>query len=516
MIRRVVCAFVLVVAASGQAADWSADLDLLRRELPKLHPNAFHARTREAFDAAIEKLKADAPSLPPHLVVGEIARLMASIGDGHTRLTLPVDPNAGFFLGHTSTPLPAGAALRFHHLPARFYRYADGLFVTDAANVALRGRRVLRLGRMSADEAIAAMLPFVAADNDSGRSLGVGEMLAIPEMLHAAGIAADATGVTIAVDGATATLTAVPFGAAAPWLPKPDPHKFRFSYRDGIVYAVIDEIGNEKDETLAAFAARLMTYLEGHRVDALVLDLRRNAGGNGGLNKALVHALIREPKFRQPGHLFVLIGRRTFSAATMLLNALERDTNAFYAGEPSGGRPNGWGDSRKLLLPSSGLTVRVSSLYWQPSDPRDGREAVGVEIEAPPTSSHPDAALDRVIDVVRRSRRHGTLDGRWSGMIIAEWQRIPIALVDGRLRIADLSAVSEPLSQSPHVRTTLKSANGLLTLDLRVGDGVIFGTLTTTDGLVFPLFLQQESAAPALGGGGGTPPSQPAGTPALR
>jgi len=332
MLRRLACALTLAIAVSASATDWSSDLDLLRREVPKMHPNAFHATTREAFEARIEKLKSEAATLPPHVVVAEIARIVASIGDGHTRLTIPVDPKSGFFLGHTTTPLPADDGLRFHPLPVRFYRYADGLFVTDAENAALRGRRILRLGTMSADEAIAAMLPFVSADNDSGRNLGVAEMLAIPEMLHAAGIAADAKSVDIVTDGGTATL----FGTAVPWVTEEKGRKFGFSYRDGIVHAVIDEIGNEKNETFAAFVDRLMTFVHTHDIDALVLDLRRNPGGNGAYNKALIHALIREPKFREPGHLFALIGRRTFSAATMLCNELEMHTNAFFIGEMSG------------------------------------------------------------------------------------------------------------------------------------------------------------------------------------
>src|SRR5947209_11736643 len=152
---------MLLALFFSAAINWNADLDTLQREIPATHPNAFHATTREAFDASIAKLRASAPSLPPHLVAAEIARIIASIGDGHTRLTIPVDPNAGFFSGHTTTPLPADDALRFHPLPVRFYRFADGLFVTAAQNPALRGGRVLRLGTMNADEASAAMMQFI-------------------------------------------------------------------------------------------------------------------------------------------------------------------------------------------------------------------------------------------------------------------------------------------------------------------------------------------------------------------
>jgi hypothetical protein len=487
MIRSLACVLTLAIAVSANATDWNSDLDLLRRELPKMHPNAFHATSREAFDAAIETLKKDAPALPPHVVVAEIARIVASVGDGHTRLTIPVDPSSGFFLGHSTTPLPADDALRFHPLPVRFYRYADGLFVIEAANAALRGRRVLRLGTMSADDAIAAMLPFVSADNNIGRNLGVAEMLAIPEMLHAAGITADAKSADIVTDGETATLTPPPFGTPVPWLAKDGGRKFGFSYREGIVLAVIDEIGNEKDETFAAFTKRLMTFVRSHHVDALVLDLRRNPGGNGAYNKALIHALIREPKFREPGHLFALIGRRTFSAATMLCNELEKHTNAFFVGEMSGGRPVGWGDSKKLLLPSSGLTIRVSSLYWQQTDPRDMRPGVGVEIDAPPESAHPDAAYERVVDIVRRSRKPGTLIGTWKGTIILDWERAPVGIAGRRLRIADFSVETVPLPRSAHVNTTANA----MKIDIRTGDGIAFGTVTTAEGLVFPMILER-------------------------
>ena len=494
MIRRLACALTFAIAASASATDWSSDLDLLRRELPKMHPNAFHATTREAFEASIEKLKGEAPSLPPHVVVAEIARIVASIGDGHTRMTIPVDPNSGFFLGHTTTPLPTDDALRFHPLPVRFYRYVDGLFVTNAENATLRGRRVLRLGTMSTDEAIAAMLPFVSADNDSGRNLGVAEMLAIPEMLHAAAITADAKSVDIVTDAGIITLSPMQFGASAPWLPKEDGRKFHFSVKDKVVHAVIDEIGNDKEETFAAFVDRLMAAVRASDVDALVLDLRRNPGGNGAFNKFLIHALIREPKFRKPGHLFALIGRRTFSAATMLCNDLEKHTNAFFVGEMSGGKPVGWGDSKKLLLPSSGLTVRVSSLYWQQTDPRDERPGVDVEIEAPPTFSHPDAAFEKVVEIIHRSRNAGTLDGSWKGTLIIDWQRVPVEIAARRLRIPDLKVETEPLPRSAHIKTTANA----MKIDIRVADGVAFGTVTTSEGLVFPMILEQlRPAGPA-------------------
>jgi hypothetical protein len=473
--------------------NWNSDLDVLQHELPKLHPNAFHAISREQFDRSIATLRVAAPTLPPHVVVAEIARIVASIGDGHTRLTPPVDPNADFFLGHTSTKLPDDPALRFHHLPARFYLYADGLFITQAENGALIGKRVLRIGDKTADEAIAALAPFAAADNESGRRLAIGELLAMPEMLHAAGITARAERVPLQVDGASVTLDPVPFGAPVPWLQKRETRKFFFTYDETsrAVIAVINEIGNEEKETLAAFIGRVMKFMEARGADALVLDLRGNPGGNGYFNKFLIHALIRNPKFERPGHLFVLMGRRTFSAATFLLLDLEHHTTALFAGETSGGSPNGWGDSRKITLPSSGLTVRASTLYWQKSDPRDTRDAVAPDIIAPPTSTHPDAAREAVLAAIRASHRTGTVAGEWHGSVVADWQRLAVSIKDGRIEAPDLKLKSDPIPSGRRVRVIAPSAEGKITFDLEVGDGVIFGSLTGPEGFSYPLVLQR-------------------------
>jgi tetratricopeptide (TPR) repeat protein len=88
----------------------------------------------------------------------------------------------------------------------------------------------------------------------------------------------------------------------------------------------------------------------------------------------------------QPGKLFVIIGRSTFSAAQFLINELEQYTDAVFVGEPSGGKVNSYGDSRKIVLPHSGITVRVSTLWWQ-EDPRDMRQWKGPDIAAELSSS---------------------------------------------------------------------------------------------------------------------------------
>jgi hypothetical protein len=101
----------------------------------------------------------------------------------------------------------------------------------------------------------------------------------------------------------------------------------------------------------------------------LVLDVRYNGGGNNFFNRSVIHGLIRSDKMNVRGRIYVLIGRTTFSAAGNLVTKLANETEAVFVGEPSGSRPNHWGDARRVTLPESGLDVSISSLYWQDGGP---------------------------------------------------------------------------------------------------------------------------------------------------
>ncbi len=132
---------------------------------------------------------------------------------------------------------------------------------------------------------------------------------------------------------------------------------------------------------------------------ALCSDLRRNGGGNGYYNRDIVRALVRS-RFDAPGRLFVITGRRTFSAAQMLISDLESWTNPIFVGEPSASRGNHFGDSRRLVLPNSGVTVRVSTLYWQYWDPRDERPWIEPQLPTPLTSDDYRAGRDPALAAI--------------------------------------------------------------------------------------------------------------------
>ena len=408
---------------AAEAARWRADLRFLAAEMPRRHPNLYHTLSRAAFTGAVRRLDARIPSLARHEVILELARLAASVGDGHTNVAPARDP-----------------AIGFHALPLRLYLFSDGLWIraADSAHAGLVGWRVVRIGRASADGAVAAVAPIIARDNAMGVKFVAPYLLVMPEVLQGLGLIDDLERVPLVLEreGHRQAVVLGPAGPAplmardtdrswevpdgwvdargAPdrwplWLRQPG-NKFWFQYLsdERALYVQLNEVGDKPDETVAAFADTLFAFARMHRVERLVLDLRLNGGGNGALNRPLVLGLVRAESLDVRGHLFVLIGRRTFSAAQFLVTELENWTEAVFVGEPTASRGNQFGDSYKLTLPHSGVTVRISTLYWQLSDPRDTRPWTPPELAAELSFADYRANRDPALATALEWRAEGT------------------------------------------------------------------------------------------------------------
>ena len=394
-------------AAPVSAADaekWREDLRFMAAEAERRHKNLFHTTSRAEFAAAVRRLDERIPTLARHQIVVELARIMARVGDGHTNVAPTRDPK-----------------INFRTLPVRLYLFKDGLFVRAARkdHSELVGARVMKIGNAAADEAIKRTGEITGHDNEMGVRFFAPHLLAMPEVLHALNLSADleAPRFTVEQQGRRREVTLRPaapadllppdtdttwiakegwadmrdragVNAPAPlWLRDPG-NKFWFEYlKDSrTVYVQLNQVNDKPEETLADFSKKLFAFVAANPVDRLVLDLRLNRGGNGELRRPLVVGLIKS-KVDEPGRLFVLMGRGTWSAAQFLLNDLESLTNAVFVGEPSASKGNAFGDSRRITLPHSGVTARVSVYWWQDWPPWDTRRWTAPHVTAEMTSA---------------------------------------------------------------------------------------------------------------------------------
>lgn len=402
------------------AAKWRADLHVLAVELPRRHKNLFHDMTREQFDAAVNKLDAEIPKLTDRQVAMELGRIVSMVGDGHTRLIPLIEPS-----------------LKFRMFPMRIYYFKEGICVqaADKEYADAVGGRIVAIGGVPIEQVVARLAPYVPKENDMGLRNTVPLYIDSPDALQAVGLIGDPEKVAFRLekDGKTYTVEMRPKGfisdlAAGPigvdwvdarsgssnptplWLKNNKPgywsesDGFWYEYEKGprLLYVQLNQVLDKPDKTLAAFMDEVRDFARANEVDKLVIDLRLNGGGNNGLVPGVIRPLIELEKLDQKGHLFVIIGRRTFSAAQNLTNAIEKYTNAVFVGEPTGSHINMYGDARRFNLPNSGITVFASTLWHQDNIELDKRFWTAPQVSAALTfadyRNDIDTAMQAVLD----------------------------------------------------------------------------------------------------------------------
>ena len=109
-----------------------------------------------------------------------------------------------------------------------------------------------------------------------------------------------------------------------------------------------------------------------------------------------------------PGGLFVIIGRRTFSAAQNFSTYLDFHTNAIFVGEPTGSCPTFNGESIEFTLPNTGTRVNISDLLWQSGWPMDRRPWIPPDLYARPHSRPTALAAMSALEAIARDIENPT------------------------------------------------------------------------------------------------------------
>ena len=411
------------VAGSVLPIDWERDIAYMRQEMPKHHRNLFHNMTPGQFEQALLQVQQRLPELDDVHVAVEIMRIVALIRDAHS--------------GVDSIP----PSFTSRYAPLKFYAYTDGLAVQAAApeHASLLGERLVAVDGIPIDKVMRRVAEVTDSSNAGTQNDFAPLRLSRPDLLAALGIVKDPERVayTLEANGKThvATIAALPrmpdgtvdkggmwlyFGPApgSNWLDavadknrplwlsrQTDTYWFQLLPKSNALYVQCNFILNkEGGESFADFFARTIAIAEQHNVDRYVLDLRLNGGGDNSLLLPVVHRFIRSDRINRRGHFFVLMGRRTQSAAQNFVNQLELHTEVTFVGESTGESPNMYGDPEPITLPSSGIVIDLSTLWWQDMGPNDHRDATGPTIPALLSSDDyrlgRDPALKAALEVV--------------------------------------------------------------------------------------------------------------------
>lgn len=397
-----------------------AEVEAIRRFAEATHPRGRDARSDADWIARWDALAAVSETDSDGGYVVGIRRALAWFRDGHT--TVAVHAN-----GETPEPLRQGEwSLK---VPLTLDAFDDGLWVTAAAEDAgdLLGKRLLSIEDVPVNEILRRHADCWTG-SDAWAHAWAGEVLISMGDLTGLNVVRQPgrQAVRFAVqdaDGHRIERALMPTaqspelrsavrmpGDIERWTVEAGGRNFLRVIEDGrTLFLSLDQMGDVDGHGFIDLTRSVIAALSAPALQRIVIDLRRNLGGNNGLGEPLRKHLERS-RLNRPGGIYVLAGPRTFSAAQNLATRLERETYALFAGGPSGGAPNHYGDASRMIGEATGLPIFVSSLPWFDSAPQDQRPWILPDLPSSSTWSDWQSGADPALAAVLADATSGPGD----------------------------------------------------------------------------------------------------------
>lgn len=361
---------------------WKEDLEQLREELPKKHLNLYFEQSEENFHWAIDMLKEELEEgdLDHFVVISNIARIVASFKDAHTTVYIP----GKWFL------------------PFDFYWFDEGIYIVGGLESysSLIGCRITHINDLEIVEVVNRIKTVISFENESFLKSQLPKYIRVAEVLYGLDIIDGLKELSIGVeygDGIVSTIeikTYTDQELSSDYININEllEHEIPLYRRsaenywsyyledDNTFYINYNCCKNMKNIGAKSFFDKKLEDLDRLKVEKVVVDLRNNFGGNSKLLEPFIldlkNWLIKENNRR----VFSIIGRDTFSSALLNAYSLKNDVGAILIGEPSGGKPNCYGEVLYIELLNSKLRIRYSTKYYDIIDD-DSQESLFPDIK---------------------------------------------------------------------------------------------------------------------------------------
>lgn len=378
---------------------WTSDIDSMYGFMKKTHLGLYWKTPQAEFDSLVTRIKTDIPFLTDNQIITRFSRLVALARDGHT-----------VFMGSN---------LSDKYFPFRIESFSDGFFITAVSKKypELYGAQVLTIGNCSSEEAFEKTGSITSSDNIYSQYYFTTRNLTMGTFLNGLGITENTDSLKLEIAEKSGTVKTVFIkGESYPfkddfshkwfWYDNavPDsvyininterianlplrlrnfkmPYWFQYLEDSNAIYFCFNSCESSSEKPFPEFLNELWTAVQTKKPDKLIIDLRNNIGGTNDYLQPLINGIIRHDEINSKGHLFVMTGPKTFSAAMHCATLIEKDSHPVFVGEPTGAPPNHYADPNFYLLPNSGLSLLVSSKYWQNSSPEDKREWIEPDIK---------------------------------------------------------------------------------------------------------------------------------------
>ena len=331
---------------------WIEDIDYLKEELINNHANLFAYTKEDEFNEKIEKLKEIIDELDYEEMKVEISRVVASIKDAHTSLIF--------------------SARRF--IPLKFYYFNDGVYIINTTKdyENLLFKKVIAIEKVSVEEVLKELYNIISFENEYFFKAQSMKYIQIVEVLYGLLIVDDMNKVKITLENGEYEVLPVSIDDLSytnnnlPLYARRSSENLWFKYLDNkelyIKYNSCRESGNE---SIGSKIDKIIEFIESNNIKKVTVDLRNNLGGDSSLFEPFIDYISKNNDINNKENLKVIIGRETFSSALLNAYSFKNNTNAKIIGEPSGGKPNCYGEILKITLPNSKFLVTYSTKFYK-------------------------------------------------------------------------------------------------------------------------------------------------------
>jgi len=347
---------------------WEKDLDYLNKKIQKEFVS-FDLSIKKKFHKKVNLVKSQLSSIDNSATAIKVGQLLASLGDGHTEMSV------------------LQKATDFGRLPIAMYFFEEGLYIVAAHKGYEHyiGHKVLKIGNKTVPELVEALKTVMTYDNKYEILHAGPTFLVVPEVLSFLKIIEDKTTVLLTLETEDAEVlenqniepvknkeytnvswtTIFDVNAIKEPLRRKNrgqDYWFKYIEEDKTMYFNFSRNNDQKGQpTIKSVVSAMFKEINIRKAEKLIIDLRANRGGNYKKSRPLINAIKKHSSINKEGKLYAITGRTTFSAAMVTSIFLKKETNAILVGEPSRGHPNKTDNVEYMTLPNSNLQIEYTT-----------------------------------------------------------------------------------------------------------------------------------------------------------
>lgn len=386
---------------------WQEDITYLNKKIQKEF-SSFNPIVKSAFSVNSNHLKEELSDLDNETIAIKIGKLVAELQDGHTEMSI------------------LQSTANFKRLPIGMYFFEEKLHVFAAQEhyTNLIGTEVIKVGEKTIPEIFNLLKTIMAYDNDYEIYHAGPSFLTLPTVLYFLGITTDESvtnftfrdesdvvitkniePVSLADFNNRAWKTIKEINSVEELNDKNSDKNYWFEYlaKEKTMYFYFGRVNNQKGRpSLKKIITRMFDEIDKVSPNKLIIDLRDNNGGNNNKSRPLIEALKKRAFLNKKGRVYVITGRRTFSAAMVTSIFLKKETNALIVGEPSRGHPNKSDNVEYMNLPNSNLEIEYTTKVKKHWEELGDLNHVPVDVEIAPNFKDYISGEDSVLNYILR------------------------------------------------------------------------------------------------------------------